>query len=51
MPKERNIPTNKGRVVSEHRDLGLLQHVTNRNARVTVRELCEKAIDALQALL
>jgi len=48
MPTERNIPTTRGRVVSEHRDLGLLQHVTNRNARVTVRELCEKAIDALQ---
>ena len=47
MPKKANIPSRHAMRVNDRRGLSLLEHVAEKNARVTVRELCHRASDAL----
>jgi superfamily I DNA and/or RNA helicase/very-short-patch-repair endonuclease len=48
MPRKDQIPSVHKAKVGEKRGLSLLEHVAQRNARVTVRELCHRATDALK---
>ena len=48
MPNSRDIPTVHKLKVGEKGGNSLLEHVANTNARVTVRELCDRAFDSLK---
>ena len=48
MPNKDKIPSVHKAKVGEKRGLSLIEHVAHRNARITVRELCHRATDALK---
>ena len=47
-PSRDQIPTNHSSVIAERRGASLLSHVSNGMRRITIREFCHRASDALQ---